>query len=184
MKEKPKSKFALGLALIATGALLVFFRPQNLSNGPDYTFESEPVKVQGFTSQEEDEKLLPTRILIPNLSIDLPVKKARIIKGYWEVFPDSAAWGEKSGIPGKPGNQVIFAHAREGLFLPLRDVKGGMKVYVLTLEGWYNYEVKEIKEVYPNQIEVIAPTEDETLTLYTCSGYSDSKRLIVVAKRI
>jgi len=28
------------------------------------------------------------------------------------------------------------------------------------------------------------PTPDETLTLYTCSGFADSKRLIVTAKRL
>ena len=50
--------------------------------------------------------------------------------------------------------------------------------------SWYSYEVVDIKEVYPNQTEVIEETDDETLTLYTCSGFADSKRLIVVAKRV
>lgn len=90
--------------------------------------------------------------------------------------------GDGSGIPGKEGNQVVFAHAREGLFLPLRSIESGEAIYVFTASKWYRYIVKEIKEVLPTQIEVIAPTEDETLTLYTCSGFSDSKRLIVVAK--
>ena len=49
---------------------------------------------------------------------------------------------------------------------------------------WFNYTVSEIKEVIPSQIEVIAPTPDETLTLYTCSGFGDSMRLIVIAKRV
>ena len=55
---------------------------------------------------------------------------------------------------------------------------------ILTKEKWYEYEIKEIKEVLPSQTETIAPTKEETLTLYTCSGFSDSKRLIVIAKRI
>jgi sortase A len=114
----------------------------------------------------------------------LPVKTAKIVAGYWQVFEDTAAWGEDSGYPGKSGNQVIFAHARKGLFLPLRGIAVGDKVYIMTDAAWYAYEVKEIKDVTPDQKEVIAPTTDETLTLYTCTGFEDSKRLIVVAKRV
>jgi sortase A len=183
MKNVAKSRLALGFALLALGGLLVFARPRLQGTSED-TFASEPVKVQGFGQQADEAASIPQRIIIPELSIDLPVRKAPIVKGYWQVFPDSAAWGEGSGYPGKPGNEVIFAHAREGLFLPLKDVKEGMKVYVLADAAWYGYEVRQIKEVYPNQIEVIAPTEEETLTLYTCTGFQDSERLIVVAKRL
>ena len=112
------------------------------------------------------------------------MKPAKVVKGKWEVFEDSAAFGLGSTEPGKAGNTVIFAHARKGLFLPLRDIKNSDKVYVMTKDKWFAYEVKEIREVYPKQIEVIAPTTDETLTLYTCSGFADSKRLIVIAKRV
>lgn len=127
---------------------------------------------------------MPQRIVVPAISTDIAVKPAKVIKGKWEVFEDSAAFGLGSTEPGKAGNTVIFAHARKGLFLPLRDIKNSDKVYLMTKDKWFAYEVKEIKEVLPSDISVIKPTEDETLTLYTCSGFADSKRLIVVAKRI
>lgn len=176
----------LSAALIILGLILVLGRPEKIiDNFSNYTFEREPVKIEGFsTSSEDAERSRPKRIIIPDLSIDLRVGSARVVSGYWEVFPDMAGWGEGSGLPGESGNQVIFAHAREGLFLPLKDVSGGMRTYVLTEDGWYEYEIVEIKEVYPNQTEVIEPTDDETLTLYTCAGFADSKRLIAVAKRI
>lgn len=135
-------------------------------------------------SKKAKEKEPPVKITIPVLSIDLPVKEAKIVNGYWELFDDAAGWGEGSARPDEAGNQVIFAHAREGLFLPLKKIKKGQKIVIYTKDKWYEYNVEEIKEVLPNQVEVIAPTTDETLTLYTCSGFSDSKRLIVVAKRI
>lgn len=182
-KEKGvKSKIALSLALIFLGFILLFVRPpKNVSSG---SFENEPVKITGFDQQEIKPEDLPVRIVLPKENIDLPVSEAKIVNGFWEVFEDKAAWGEDSGVPGRAGNQVIFAHAREGLFLPLKGVKIGDSVYVFTKDMWYAYEVKEIKEVFPNQKEVIEPTLDETLTLYTCSGFNDSKRLIIVAKRI
>lgn len=149
-----------------------------------FVFTRPSVPVSGFNTVAQVFEALPNRIIIPSVSIDIPVKKALIVRGYWQVFNDSAAWGDQSGIPGRPGNQVIFAHTRAGLFLPLHDVKVGEKVYVTTNDGWFAYEVKEIKTVLPSQIDVVAPTTDETLTLYTCTDFNDSKRLIVIAKRI
>jgi sortase (surface protein transpeptidase) len=35
--------------------------------------------------------------------------------------------------------------------------------------------------VYPNQTEVLQTTKKEVLTLYTCTGFTDEKRLIVTA---
>lgn len=149
-----------------------------------FIFTRPNVPVNGYLAETTILSSLPTRIIIPSVSIDTSVKKALIISGFWQVFPDSAAWGEQSGIPGQIGNQVIFAHKRSELFLPLKDIAVGAKIYVLTDDKSYSYEVKEIKEVKPNQIEVVAPTTDETLTLYTCSGFGDIERLIVIAKRV
>lgn len=209
-KKSSGSRLTLGLSLLFLGILLFSGRLSAVGTVSE-SFETEPVKIESFSNSDIDEGKIPKRIIIPKLSIDLEVKKARIINGYWEVFPDFAGWGEGSGIPGEAGNQVIFAHAKEGLFLPLKKVELGMKIYILTegfldLESlpeqlsdillrevgqrslrrsnWFEYEVVELKKVYPDQIEVIAPTQDETLTLYTCSGFADRKRLIVVAKRI
>jgi len=152
------------------------------------SFVSEPVKIDknltNYSQNEFELKEPPERIIIPKLEIDLTVKEAKVVKGYWEVFPDKAGFGLGSAYPSdESGNQVIFAHAREGLFLPLRGAKIGQKIFVLTSDKWYSYTISDIKEVLPTQIEVIAPTQDPILTLYTCSGYADSKRLIVVAKR-
>ena len=66
----------------------------------------------------------------------------------------------------------------------LKKVKEGQLVYVFTKDKWYSYKIDTIKEVLPTQTEVIAPTDTAVLTLYTCSGFSDSKRLIVQAKRV
>lgn len=179
------SKLSFGIALLGLGAILVFGKPQAAPEVlPEYTFESEPVKVEGFAEVEDQGNGEPKRVIIPQLQVDIAVRGARIINGYWEIFSDSAGWGKGSSLPGQVGNQVIFAHAREGLFLPLKESKEGLDVYVLTKDSWYSYKMTEVKEVLPDEIQVIQPTEDETLTLYTCSGYADSKRLIVVAKRI
>ena len=193
------------LMLLASGFILVFLAFYTSSTGKktpeepykidevsgeilSTSFANEPVKVDKKLLEEPNKKTQPksppVRIVIPSLEIDLPVKTANIVNGYWEVFSDSAGFGQGSAYPeDNQGNQVIFAHARKGLFLPLRDIKQGAEVMVFTSDKWYSYKVEEIKEVLPSQTEVIAPTDDSVLTLYTCSGYADSKRLIVKAKK-
>lgn len=152
------------------------------------SFASEPVLVDSSLTSTIPQifnvnKNPPLRVVIPSLNIDLPVKESKIINGYWEVFPDSAGFGLGSAYPEENGNQVIFAHARIGLFEPLKNIKTGDKITVFTKNKWFTYQVSEIKEVLPSQTEVIAATSEPILTLYTCTGYSDSKRLIVISKK-
>ena len=185
--KKPLRKqirLLIGLLLIFSGLFIAAYNFQGSAIDTSATFENEPVRIELTNNEDLAEAALPVRIIIPELGIDLDVQESKIVNGYWEVPEDKAAWGEGSGVPGYVGNQVIFAHARDGLFSNLENVETGMKIYVLTDDDWYTYEVGEIKEVYPNQTEVIAPTEHEQLTLYTCSGYKDSKRLIVVSKTL
>lgn len=151
------------------------------------SFSQEPVKIDKSFLQSKSTNTSskpPLRIIIPDLGMDIPVKEAKVKNGYWEVFEDTAGFGLNSSYPQESGNQVIFAHARKGLFLPLKSARIGQKVYITTKDQWYSYEIKEIKDVLPEQVEVIAPTTETILTLYTCTGFSDRKRLIVIAKRI
>lgn len=120
-------------------------------------------------------------VVIPRLNIDLSVTPSEIKNGYWEVSETSASHGEGSANPGEDGNVVVFAHAREGFFLGLRGVKEDDTVYILTKSRWYKYKVSEISDVYPTDITTIAPSTSEVLTLFTCSGFFDEKRLIVKA---
>lgn len=126
----------------------------------------------------------PTRLIIPSIYLDLRVKPARIINGVWETDNDSVNYGLGSALPGIVGNSVFFAHARAGLFLPLININQNDPISVQTKDGqWVTYFVVEKKEVRPDKIEVIGPTPDKTLTLFTCSGFAESKRLIIIAKQ-
>jgi sortase (surface protein transpeptidase) len=195
VKTKKTHSFNLRLALIIFGAGLILF---SFTYKPLYTFltkinlagssqlsNNEPIKVDSkLFAKRNKEEFIPQRVLVPNLGVDVEVKPAKIISGVWEVFPDTASFGLGSAVPGETGNTVIFAHARKGLFLPLEKITNGTKIYVMTPKNWFSYKVTEIKKVSPNDISIIEPTLDETLTLYTCSGFADSLRLIVIAKRI
>lgn len=181
--EKSEIRIILGSFLLVLGAVLIFFKPISRTV-LSYSFATEPVQLVGFEKKEEETHDRPTRIVVDGLKIDLEVSEAKVVDGYWEVFEDKAGWGEGSGFPGEPGNEVIFAHARKGLFSSLKKAKAGMIIKVIGESGEYEYEINEIKTVKPNETEVISQTEDEMVTLYTCSGFDNQKRLIVTGKRI
>jgi len=149
--------------------------------------QREPIKIDPeFSYQEKKDikKEPPVRVIIPSVNIDAEVIEASIVDGYWQTATDSASFGLGSSYPQESGNTVIFAHARPGLFENLRLIKKEMPVYLMTEKDWFAYKVLEVKNVLPNQIEVVSPTKDKTLTLYTCSGYRDTYRLVVIAKPI
>jgi LPXTG-site transpeptidase (sortase) family protein len=203
--EENKVRFFLlmsGLVLIVLG-IIISRIPKNFKTQIEATpqgdivisFSQEPVKidnlllnnsreVSNIRGKKEEVKAPPFKVIVPSLGIDINVKEANVVKGFWEVFPEDAGWGKGSAYPEDKGNTVIFAHAREGMFLPLKKAKIGLSVYVITKDKWYQYVINEIREVQPSQTEVIAATDSSVLTLYTCSGFSDSKRLIVIANRI
>lgn len=146
--------------------------------------QTGPIRIDQGLMNEDNASEPPSRVVIPNVSIDLKVTESAVKDGYWEVSETNASHGMGSANPGKTGNSVIFAHARTGLFYNLKDVEKNDIVYVFTQKRWFAYKVTNIQSVYPDQVEVIAPTKDQTLTLYTCTGYSDEKRLIVTAKPV
>lgn len=182
-KSKKKSsnrisvvKKLLGIFFILLGFILLFIQFTAQIN----TAAKEPIIADKAFEKESKESNI-RGIIIPKLDIDLSVMPSKINNGYWEVSETSASHGEGSANPGENGNVVVFAHARDGLFLNLRNIKKDDEVYVLTDDKKYKYIVSETTSVYPNDITTVAPTDSEVLTLFTCSGFFDEKRLIVKA---
>jgi len=167
-----------GLFFIVLALIVLIF---NLPTFNKVDENKTPILINSKLLESKQKENIPVRIIIPKSDIDLKVIPAQIVNGYWELSETTASYGLGSGHPGHASNTVIFAHAREGLFYNLKNVKTGDSIYVFTKNKWYRYKVNKITAVYPNETEVIQPTKNETLTLYTCSGFNDEKRLIVTA---
>ncbi len=166
----------IGLFLIFIALIILIYSfpiPKNAN--------TNPIIINSKLLESKEKENIPTIILIPKADIDLKITPSKVVNGYWELSETTASYGLGSGHPGHKSNTVVFAHAREGLFLNLKDVKLKDTIYVFTKDKWFRYKVNKITAVYPNQIEVIQPTKKETLTLFTCSGFYDEKRLIVTA---
>ncbi len=169
---------AAGIAFVVLGTFFLYRMP--VPNQNSDSLKKEPISASAEFKKTNGDSII-SRIIIPGVDIDLSVKPSKIVGGYWETSDINASHGEGSVNPGENGNVVVFAHAREGLFYNLKDTKKDDTIYVLTKKGGYRYKVSEIKTVYPNNIETVAPTDQEVLTLFTCSGFFDEKRLIVKA---
>jgi sortase A len=126
--------------------------------------------------------LRPQWLSAPDAAIDTPVAEVFVQDGAWQVADYAAGYHHGSALPGSPGNTVMAGHAglRGAVFRDLGALAPGSEVFVVA-GGWrYRYRVREVKSVWPNQVEVIAPTPTPVLTLITCTAW-DTQRLVVVA---
>ena len=68
---------------------------------------------------------------------------------------------------GESGNLGIAGH-RDGFFRGLKDIAVGDKIELATANGTDTYVVDKIQIVNPNDVTVLRPTLESSLTLVTC----------------
>lgn len=121
----------------------------------------------------------PTSISIPDVNLNLPVSAATIVNNQWTLYDDRVSWLTTSKMPGE-GNVILFAHNKSNLFGNLKKVETGAEITVQSGDKKYSYLVTEKRKVTPNDVGAVLSNKDQ-LTLYTCDGSFDQKRLIVIA---
>ncbi len=125
----------------------------------------------------------PVRIKINDLRIDLPVIASKIKNNQWETTAKGISWLSTSPIPGTTGNSILYGHNWSSLLGNLVNAKTGQLITVYYQDGSQkSFEVDALAAVNPNDIHILDPSQDERITLYTCTGLMDSKRFVVVAK--
>ena len=70
-------------------------------------------------------------------------------------------------MPGTSGNSGIAGH-RDGFFRPLGDIAPGDAIELETLHESQVYRVERTWIVDPEDVSVLDPTTDRSLTLVTC----------------
>ncbi len=90
-------------------------------------------------------------------------------------------------LPWHAGNSALAAH-RDALFRPLRSVRFGDILRLKTPHGDFDYRVRDILIVKPEDLWVIDPTPVSMLTLISCYPFTyignAPERFIVRAERI
>ncbi len=124
----------------------------------------------------------PTRIGIKDLRVDLPIYPAKVFNGQWETTTEGASYLISSPVPGEKGNSIIYAHDWESLFGPLKRITKDTIIEIEFADKKIkSFVVKQVKIVPSDQTSILAQTKDKRITLYTCTGFLDSQRLVATA---
>lgn len=119
-------------------------------------------------------------LIIDDLNLQVP-----IYNGTEEHILDRGA-GRIKGMAkmDESGNLGISAH-RDSFFRGLKDIEAGTVILVQSAHGVETYEVSNIKIVPKDDISVLAPVDQKTLTLVTCYPFyhvgAAPERFIVTA---
>lgn len=125
--------------------------------------------------------LTPKIISIPDLRIALPIIAAIHTKS-WEVTSEGVSYLTSSPIPGEMGNSILYGHNWPNLLGRLTQARPGQLIEIRFSDGSQKeFEIKYTAEVTPDQSHILSQTQDHRITIYTCSGFLDSKRFVVVA---
>lgn len=173
--------WANSLLLIGFLSLLVLsfliyqrYNPQNLSFN---------LPLQAPATREISSSLEPVGITIKSLDLSLKITPAEIRDNHWESSTSGISHLKSSVIPGQKGNSILYGHNWPNILGNLKNIKVGDEVTIIYNDNTaQRFAVEYLTKVSPDDISVLAPSEDKRLTLYTCTGFLDSKRLVVVAK--
>lgn len=140
-------------------------------------------RILSFNTKEvakiNSSSIKPIHIKSYPVGVDIDIKPAVITNGVWPIFPDTA------GYIVNDKNTIIYGHNKNNIFGPIRWMKIGATIEILGSDNkTYTYEVVKTDIVDPDNLEYIQSKNEETLTLYTCIGFLDSKRFVVVAVKI
>jgi sortase A len=92
-----------------------------------------------------------------------------------------------TSLPGGAGNVAVAGH-RDTFFRALKDIRRNDDITLATTTGTFHYRVSSVQVVRPNDTQVLAPSDQASLTLVTCYPFrfvgSAPKRYIVHAQQI
>jgi len=163
------------------GVTLLIFGSINYYKARILSFNKVPVATQKMTENSD----IPVEIIIPSINIDLKVDPGEIKSGVWQISAVNATFLASSAIPGNNGNTVIYGHNQKIIFGNLPYLSIGQKIIVKTKSGKiYNYIAKNKYFVGQDRVDLVSPTNEEVLTIYTCWGLFDSQRVVVIANRL
>jgi sortase A len=129
----------------------------------DLTLWSE-ARITAWQSTRDLTSPEPLAILrIPRIRLEVAV-----LEGTDDVTLNRAVGHiEETAVPGDDGNVGIAGH-RDGFFRGLMNVVPGDAIELGTLHGTENYRIERTWIVNPDDISVLDPTRERSLTLVTC----------------
>ncbi len=155
---------------------------------PLFFYVNEGIQLAYFTPQVVPVKstyAVPTRIIIPSVDINLPIQETAISHGVWQIADSGISHLAISARPGENGAIILYGHNTNDRFGPIRWVLVGQRIIITTKDGSaHAYKVVERKDVSPSDVSALIRPTKETLILYTCDGFADLQRFLLIAQPI
>jgi hypothetical protein len=127
---------------------------------------------------------LPAHIYIP-WRIDAGITAGGWLDDHWVTDDRHLTYIRDSGRPTEDRPLVLYGHNTRSLLGNIRVLTGNENITLTTTDGHqYLYLIEKIKEVSPDDTAFLNSVQGDRLVMYTCSGFWDSKRFIVVARRM
>jgi hypothetical protein len=180
---------------ISLGGLLLFTATLGACSsavaGSSADPERTPMRVEPTTSstplvssQEVASNDVPSRVVIPALRIDLPIVSGDVtVAGNPPDYPlcDVAQYLTTYRFPGHPGTTTwIYAHARDGMFLPILDAStkdNGASLIGVTVDVYstglrrYTYRITAVhRHAVDRSAAAAVPAGQRRLVLQTSEG--------------
>lgn len=172
----PELFIVVGITLVVISSLHNFLRWRSLRLD-DLTVAAYQTSVPA----EVAPKPVPTHIFI-KWYIDVDIDEEVYVDGVWTVSENHASYLASSARPGEAGNLILYGHNQRTIMGNLRALKGYETITLTLSDGsTRDYQIVSQKEVKPTDTRLLQPTDSEVLTLYTCSGFMDSRRYVVRA---
>ena len=142
-------------------------------------FDTEKIESSLSTSSTNVE---PRALIIADLGIESDIYPASIKNAKWEATSKGVSYLSSTPVPGEIGNSVIYGHNWKSILGNLVKARPGQTIKILYSDGSRKeFEIKYTQVVTPDQTQILDQTGDNRITLYTCTGFLDSKRFVVTA---
>lgn len=167
----------LAIFLLLVGFSLVF------ASSADFIKSNQILSDQ--KNSQEQLGVKPLKIFIPSIDRTLDISDGYVVDNRWTVSETGVSHLTTSAVPGNRGNAVLYGHNRDEVLGKLWKAQNNDLVYVILSDGSITkYQIFERREVEPSQVEILNNVGDSRLTIYTCSGFLDSARFVIVGKLI
>jgi LPXTG-site transpeptidase (sortase) family protein len=173
----------MGKLLICLGIIILLF--SGFFFYERYNPQSLSFSVNDLNTITAKSTYKPTEITIPSIDLRLPIIPAKLEKGKWESTTKGISYLSSSPIPGNQGNSILYGHDWPNLLGNITKLKPGQKITIkYSNNKTRDFIIYSTILVSPKETSILAPSKDARITLYTCAGFWDNKRFVVVAKVI
>lgn len=128
--------------------------------------------------------LLPIEFVMPDQRIDLSVIPAQIQDQQWQLSNHGVSLLQTAMPTGEGQGLIMYGHNWRSLLGSLHKAKIGEKINLIYADGnVVQYTIQSMITVSPKRLDVLNLAKADTLLVYTCTGFLDSERLVVLAHK-